>query len=76
MNGKLDDGLPRPLDFPVGSPQSRAAARVLAESRTKSFLQVKIVHIGRTDSDRFPPMQRIKSVDSVIEILHVAGDEG
>jgi len=76
MNRKVDDGLPRPSDFPVGSPQSRAAARALAESRIKSFIQVKIIHIGRSGSDGLPSMRRIQSSDSVVEIVHIPSDKG
>lgn len=76
MNGKADGGLPRPSDFPIGSARSRGAARALAESRIKSFITVKIVHIARSGSDGLPRMQRIQSSDSVVEIRHVAGDEG
>jgi hypothetical protein len=76
MNGKLDSGLPRPSDFSVGSTQSRAAARAQAESRIKSFIHVKIVHIGRSSRGGLPSMQQIRSVDCVTEIIHVAGDKG
>jgi hypothetical protein len=75
MNGKTNDGLPRPSDFQLGSSRSRAAARALAETRIKWFITVKIIHIARSDSDGLPPMQRIQSSDSVVEILHIAGDE-
>jgi hypothetical protein len=76
MNGKMDDGVPRPSDFPVGSPRSRAAARALAERKILAFIRVKIIHIGRSGSEGLPPMQRIQSDGSVTEIVHVAGDEG
>jgi len=75
MNGKEHDGLPLPSDFPVGSPRSRAAARALAECKISTSIRVKIVHIGHSCSDGLPAMQRIQSDDSVIEIIHVAGDE-
>ena len=74
MNGKTDDGLPRPSDFQLGSARSRAAARALAEARIKSYIQVTIIHIGRGGSDGLPPMQRVESNDSVVEIRHVASD--
>ena len=74
MNGKMDDGVPRPSDFPVGSPRSRAAARTMAERKIRAFIRVKIIHIGRSGSEGLPPMQRIQSEDSVTEIVHVAGD--
>lgn len=75
MIGKGGGGVPRPSVFPVGSTQSRAAARALVERKIKSFILVKIIHIGRGDSDRLPLMQRIQSDDSVTEIVHVAGEE-
>ena len=75
MDGKVGDALLRPSDFPVGSPRFRAAARALVEQRVRSFIRVKIIHIGRSGSEGLPPMQRIQSDDSVTEIVHVAGDE-
>ena len=75
MNGNADDDLPRPADFPVGSPRSRAAARALAECKISTSIRVKIIHIGHRGSDGLPPMQRIQSDDSVVEIVHVTGDE-
>lgn len=68
-------GLPRPSDFPVGSPESRAAARAMAERRIKSFIRVKIVYVGLRGSEGLPPPERIESEDSVTEIVHVAGSE-
>jgi hypothetical protein len=76
MNGTTDDALPRPSDFPMGSPRSRAAARALLESKISASIRVRIIHIGRGGSDGLPPMQRIRSDDCVTEIVHVAGDEG
>lgn len=76
MNGELDSGLPRPSDFAIGSSRSRAAARALAGSRIKSLMQVAIIHIARASSDGLPPMQRIQSTDCVVEVRHIAGDEG
>lgn len=75
MNGDMDGGLPRPSDFPVGSPRSRAAARALAESKISASIRVKIIHIGHGSSDDLPPVQRIQSDNSVIEIVHMASDE-
>ena len=75
MNRKADDGLPRPSDFPVGSPQSRAAARALAEHRIRSFIRVKIIHVGRRGSEGLPPMQRMQSGDDIVEIEHVGCNE-
>ena len=69
------DGLPRPSHYPIGSPESRAAARAMAERRIKSFLRVKIVCVGLRGSEGLPPPERIESEDSVTEIVHVAGSE-
>jgi hypothetical protein len=74
-NEAMCNGLPRPSDFPVGSPVSRAAARAMAERRIKSFLRVKIVYVGLRGSEGLPPPERIESEDSVTEIVHVAGSE-
>ena len=75
MNSNLSDGLPRPSDFPVGSPESRAAARAMAERKIKTRIRVKIIHVGHSGSDGLPPIQRIQSDDSVTEIVHLAGDQ-
>ncbi len=76
MNGTIRDGFPRPSDFPVGSPRSRAAARAIVGPKIRATIRLKIIHIGHNGSDGLPPMQRIESDDSVTEIVHVAGDEG
>jgi hypothetical protein len=75
MNEAINRGLPRPSDFPVGSPESRAAARAMAEHKIKSFIRVKIVYVGLQGSEGLPPPERIESEDSVTEIVHVAGSE-
>ena len=47
---------PRPEDFPLGSPESRAAARVKLEriqvDRMKNVIRVTVVHIGSKEADR------------------------
>jgi len=74
-NEGTSGGLPRPSHYPIGSPESRAAARAMAERRIKSFLRVKIVYVGLRGSQGLPPPERIESEDSVTEIVHVAGSE-
>jgi len=75
MRVAVPSGLPRPSDYSMGSPESRAAARAMAERRIKSFIRVKIICIGLRGSEGLPPPQRIESEDSVTEIVHVAGSE-
>lgn len=75
MNGTVGDVLPRPSDFPIGSPRSRAAARAMAERKISSFIRVEIVHVGRSRNDGLPPMQRIKSDDCVVEFVHTGGED-
>jgi hypothetical protein len=75
MNDAINGGLLRPSDFPVGSPESRAAARAMAERRIKSFIRIKIVYVGLRGSEALPPPERIESEDSVTEIVHLAGSE-
>ena len=47
---------PRPEDFPLGSPESRAAARAKLEriqvDRMKNVIRVTVVHIGREEANR------------------------
>jgi hypothetical protein len=74
-NEAINGGLPRPSDFPVGSPESRAAARAMAERRIKSSIRVKIVYVGRRGGEGLSPPERIESEDSITEIVHVAGSE-
>jgi hypothetical protein len=75
MNEAITGGLPRPPDFRVGSPESRAAARARAARRIRSFIQVRIIYVGLRGSEGLPPPERIESEDSVTEIVHVAGSE-
>ena len=47
---------PRPEDFPLGSPESRAAARLLAEKRNAGLIPVlcvRVEHVGRPETN--PP---------------------
>lgn len=69
------NGLPRPSDYPMGSPESRAAARAMAQDRIKTFIRVRIIHIGREGSDGLPSPYRIQSEDCIVELIHVGGDD-
>lgn len=44
MKTSNSDGLPRPEEFPLGSMESRAAARALLEAREKDVRRVQIIH--------------------------------
>ena len=74
-NEAINSRLPRPSNFPVGSPESRAAARAMAEWRIKGFIRVKVVYVGLRGGEGLPPPERIESEDSVTEIVHLAGSE-
>jgi hypothetical protein len=69
---------PKPGDFPICSPESRAAARAMlerAERAPGTVLRLVIVHIGHDGTDSLPAPQRIKWAGGVTEILHEAGAE-
>ena len=59
--------LPRPEDFPLGSPQSRAAARLLAANRHDTRKRIEIVsHVPRPwAGEGLPPLtwNRVPSAD-------------
>jgi hypothetical protein len=42
----------RPENFPIGSPESRAAARAMLEHYEEEVLRVVIEHIGSSQLDR------------------------
>ena len=48
MSGSSSDSLPRPDEFPLGSPQSRAAARAMLARRDRVDLRI-IVDCPRPD---------------------------
>jgi hypothetical protein len=43
MSRSSSEGLPRPEEFPVGSAESRAAARALLQSREKGIRGVQVI---------------------------------
>lgn len=68
----------KPGDFPICSPESRAAARAMlerAEREPGTVLRVVIVHIGHDGTEPLPAPHRIKWVGGVTEIVHKAGAE-
>lgn len=66
---------PKPGDFPLGSIESRAAARALGACRTETeVFRVRIVHIGHNGKDPLPLPQFIKWDGGATEIIHVAGE--
>lgn len=67
---------PKPGDFPICSPESRAAARAMlerAEHAPGAALRLVIVHIGHDGTESLPAPQRIKWIGGVTEIVHKAG---
>ena len=50
----VTDSSPRPGDFPLGSPESRAAARTLADrlGASEEVLRVVVKHIGSPELNK------------------------
>jgi hypothetical protein len=44
---------PKPGDYPIGSLESRAAARMLAESKAESILKIHIFNIDSNGNSTF-----------------------
>jgi hypothetical protein len=65
------DLAPRPGDFPVGSIESRAAARTLAGNKkeVKEILRVDVKHISASASE-LPASSRHECENCIIEIIH------
>jgi len=67
---------PKPGDFPIGSVESRAAARALAEHKTeaKEVLRVEVKRMWERGPGKLPPKlppdTRHESEASVTEIVH------
>ena len=66
MNGTVCDGLLRPSDLSIGSPESRAAARAMAERTINWLIQIVIVCIGHQGSEVLPPPTRTVTNDSAL----------
>jgi len=67
----------KPADFPLGSAESRAAARVQLErsKEPKEVIRVRVVHVGDDGKEPLPPSQRHRWTGGVTEIIHVAGSD-
>jgi hypothetical protein len=65
----------RPGDFTIGSVESRAAARALAEAKTKAkeVHRLVITHIGAAPNDLHPSTRR-ESENCIVEIIHKTSD--
>jgi hypothetical protein len=48
------EGVPRPEEFPIGSAESRAAARALLDARDRGVRRIKLV----LNMDQRPPRER------------------
>ena len=70
------DSTPRPGDFPIGSIESRAAARARLEHTKDNpgeVDHVQIVHIGHDGKMPLPLPKRIEWPGGMTKIEHVAG---
>ena len=66
----------KPGDFPIGSIESRVAARACSKRLNEipvRVIRVNIVHIGYNGTGAFPPPSRIEWEGGVTEIVHTAG---
>jgi hypothetical protein len=67
---------PRPEEFPIGSTESRAAARALLEAREETKIIVQIIPVGRQDGDPpLPAPERVEYDGGVIEIVYTGWDD-
>ncbi len=62
---------PRPWDFPLGSLESRAAARALFWRKPE--LAIRVEHVGRCRPAGVPTSKKIPGTDVVVE--HVYADD-
>jgi hypothetical protein len=72
----MDSG-PQPGDFPVGSIESRAAARAKLEhieSNPGEVIRVRVVHIGHVGKTPLPPPSRTEWPGGMTVIEHVTGE--
>jgi hypothetical protein len=72
----MDSG-PQPGDFPIGSIESRAAARAKLEhieSNPGEVIRVRIVHIAHDGKTPLPPPSRSEWPGRVTLIEHVASE--
>jgi hypothetical protein len=66
---KLANSNAHPEEFPLGSIESRAAARLLLEARKETTISVQIIHIGRLEGDSLP----LPTFSEGVHIFHIAG---
>jgi hypothetical protein len=72
------NGLPKPAEFPIGSPESRAAARAQLERAKREpgeVIRVRIIEVGYDGKTPLPPPQRFPWEGGVTEMIWVAGEE-
>jgi hypothetical protein len=68
----------KPADFPLGSAESRAAARAQLERAKREpgeVIRVQIVYIGHDKKEPLPPPERIPWKGGVTEMIWVAGED-
>ena len=56
---------PKPGDYPIGSVQSRAAARALVQERDKDELVIQIVYVSPDGTKKNGPLIRPNNVQNV-----------
>ena len=64
---------PKPGDYPVGSMESRAAARSILKNKPKTVIHVVFVG-GSEDREPLPPTKNVPGSDVVIEYSYEDGD--
>jgi hypothetical protein len=52
---------PKPGEYPIGSVQSRAAARMMLENKSKPEMVIRVVYVGGSKENR-PPLLATKRV--------------
>jgi hypothetical protein len=68
---------PQPGDFPIGSVESRAAARALADKFVdeRPVFCITIEHVGAPPGKSLPPPCRRESSECIIDFRHVTTAE-
>ena len=67
----------KPADYPLGSAESRAAARVQIErsKEPKEVIRVRVIHVGHDGKEPLPPSQRLPWNGGITEIVHIASSD-
>ena len=73
MSGSSRYSGPRPEDFPIGSTESRAAARAMMTREPENVFRLTVVHVGHDGKSPLPASTRSEWNGGVTEILHIAG---